>query len=86
MIFAALASAVLIFGLFYFIQRETNTAAGENLEGNLLSILVQFIFRILLSLTDLMVEITSYTSVLDVDGKYTEFAETEFTEFHSAAS
>ena len=31
MIFAALASAVLIFGLFYFIQRETNTAAGENL-------------------------------------------------------
>ena len=81
MIFAALASAVLIFGLFYFIQRETNTAAGENLREIYSQSWYNLYSESLLSLTDLMVEITSYTSVLDVDGKYTEFAEAEFTEF-----
>ena len=81
MFFAALASAVLIFSLFYFIQRETNTAAGENLREIYSQSWYNLYTDSLLNLTDLMVEVTSYTSVLDVDGKYTEFAETEFAEF-----
>ena len=81
MFFAALASAVLIFSLFYFIQRETNTAAGENLREIYSQSWYNLYTDSLLNLTDLMVDVTSYTSVLDIDGKYTEFAETEFAEF-----
>ena len=81
MFFAAFASAALIFGLFYFLQRETNNAAGENLREIYSQSWYNLYTDSLLDLADLMVEVTSYTSVLDIDGKYTEFAETEFAEF-----
>ncbi|HAK97919.1 MAG TPA: hypothetical protein DCP14_01105, partial [Rhodobiaceae bacterium] len=59
MFFAALASAVLIFSLFYFIQRETNTAAGENLREIYSQSWYNLYTDSLLNLTDLMVEVTS---------------------------
>ena len=81
MFIAALASAALIFGLFYFLQRETNTAAGENLKEIYSQSWYNLYTESLLDLNDLMFEITSFTSVLDVDLKYTEFAEDEFVEY-----
>ena len=81
MIFAALASAGLIFGLFFFLQKETSSAAGENLREIYSQSWYNLYTESLLDLADLMVEVTSFNSVLDVDNQFTEFADEEISEF-----
>ena len=81
MIFAALASAGLIFALFFFLQKETSSAAAENLREIYSQSWYNLYTDSLLDIADLMVEVTSFTSVLDVDKKFTEFADAEFSEF-----
>ena len=81
MIFAALASAGLIFGLFFFLQKETSSAAGENLREIYSQSWYNLYTESLLDLADLMVEVTSFNSVLDVDKQFTDFADEEISEF-----
>ena len=73
MIFAALASAGLIFALFFFLQKETSSAAAENLKEIYSQSWYNLYTDSLLDIADLMVEVTSFTSVLDVDKKFTWF-------------
>ena len=44
MIFAALASAGLIFGLFFLSSKRNKQCSGRKFERDLFSILVQFIY------------------------------------------
>ena len=81
MIFAALASAGLIFALFFFLQKETSNAAAENLKEIYSQSWYNLYTDSLLDIADLMVEVTSFTSVLDVDKRFTKFADGEFSEF-----
>ena len=75
MIFAALASAVLVFSLFFFLQREIATSAGKNLRQIYSDSWYNLYSNAVLDIGDIMVAITSFGSELDVEGKYTNFSE-----------
>ena len=82
MFIAALASAALIFGLFYFLQRETNSAASENLKQIYTESWYNLYAEGVMSISDIMVQLTSFSSELDVDQKYSTFAEKDFEDFN----
>ena len=70
-----------IFGLFSFYKGKSPPAAGENLREIYSQSWYNLYSNAVLDIGDLMVEITSFGSELDVEEKYTEFAEADFENF-----
>ena len=82
MIFAALASAALVFSMFFFLQKEIATSAGKNLRQIYSDSWYNLYSNAVLDIGDIMVAITSFGSELDVEGKYTKFSENDFEAFN----
>ena len=82
MIFAALAGAVLVFLMFFFLQREIATSAGQNLRQIYSDSWYNLYSNAVLDIGDIMVAITSFGSELDVEEKYTEFSKGDFEAFN----
>lgn len=82
MIFAALASALLVFSLFFFLQREISTSAGTNLRQIYSESWYNLYSNAVLDIGDIMVAITSFGSELDVEKKHTTFSKDDFKAFN----